>query len=429
MASTPQTVRQLQRKLYCASKQKAGYRFYSLYDKLYREDVLQAAYTQCRANRGAAGVDGVQFADIERQGREAFLGEIAQALRTHAYRVSPIRQVMIPKANGKERALGISTIRDRVVQTACKVVLEPIVEAHLHEESYGYRPKRSAAMAIRAIEASLKAGYQQVYDADLSAYFDTIPQDRLLDKLSRHVSDQNFLALIRQGLRAPVQSDGRSLRQHRGTAQGSSLSPLLANLYLTDFCHRITQHTPCRIVVYADDFVILHRQRYTERQLVWFANELTREGLTINREKTRVVDMTVSGAAFDFLGFSFKRVRGYYGDSEYIKLQPSKASMAHFKDRIRQIVKHRTSLTLAQLIARVNPIIRGWHNYFAVVGYPRAVFFKLDWFVVARFYRWSRRLSQRAGKRLAQNVWKVLRQAGLHYLQPIGGNTPVKGAR
>ncbi len=425
MASTPQTVRQLQRKLYGASKQKEGYRFYSLYDKLYRADILQAAYDQCRANQGAPGIDGVSFADIERQGREGFLQEIGEALRTHRYRVLPIRRVMIPKGNGKERALGIATIRDRVVQTACKLVLEPIVEPHLHADSYGYRPKHSAARALRAIEASLKAGYGQVYDADLSAYFDTIPQDRLMDKLMCHVSDQNVLALIRQGLRAPVHtehlSDGRDQLTDQGTAQGSPLSPLLANLYLNDFCRRIAQRTPCRIVVYADDLVILHRQAYTQRQLDWFASELAAEGLKLNREKTRVVDMTVCDAEFEFLGFSVKRVRGYYGGREFIKIQPAKASMAHFKDQLRHIVKHRTSLTLIQLIDRVNPIIRGWRNYFAAVGYPRTVFFKLDWFVCARFYRWSRRLSQRAGKRLAQNAWEVLRNAGLQFLQPIAG--------
>ena len=278
-------------------------------------------------------------------------------------------------------------------------------------------------MAVKAIEANLKAGYQQVYDADLSAYFDTIPQDRLMDKLKRHVSDQNFLALIRQGLRAPIQTEPGSEVPikvvDRGTAQGSPLSPLLANWYLNDFGRRIAQCTPCRIVVYADDFVIMHRQAYTPKQLDWFASELAAEGLTLNRDKTRVVDMSALGAAVEFLGFSLKRVRGYYGGREYINIQPSKASMAHLKDRIRRIVKHRTSLTLEQLIDRVNPIIRGWRNYFAAVGYPRSVFFKLDWFVCARFYRWSRRLSQRAGKRLAQNAWEVRRKAGLQLLQPL----------
>ncbi len=165
----------------------------------------------------------------------------------------------------------------------------------------------------------------------------------------------------------------------------------------------------------------MHQQNYTQAQLDWFVKELAAEGLTINPDKTRVVDMSVRGAAFEFLGFSIKRVRGYYGGKEFIKIQPSKASMAQFKDNIRDIVKHRTSLTLAQLIARVNPIIRGWRNYFAGVGYPRSVFFKLDWFVCARFYRWSRRLSQRAGKRLAQNAWEVLRKAGLQFLQPLAG--------
>lgn len=424
MANTPETVRRLQRKLYQASKQKEGYRFYSLYDKLYRQDILQAAYAQCRANGGAPGVDGVTFEAIERQGREAFLAEIAEALRTHQYTPAPVRRVLIPKPDGKQRPLGIATIRDRVVQTACKLVLEPIIEPHLHPDSYGYRPRRRAQEAVEAIEASLKAGYRYVYDADLSAYFDTIPQERLLDKLARHISDQNYLALIRQGLRAPVQieQDGKVIREAstQGTPQGSPLSPVLANWYLNDFGRLIGERTPCRIVVYADDFVILHRQPYTEVQVEWIAKKLDEEGLTINREKTRVVDMNVKGAAFDFLGFSFKRVRGYYPNTEYVKVQPAKKSMKRFKDQIRQIVKHRTPLTLEQLIDRVNPIIRGWRNYFVAVGYPRQVFFKLDWFVCARFYRWSRRLSQRGSKRLAQNAWEVLRTAGLQFLQPVG---------
>lgn len=424
MANTPETVRRLQRKLYQASKQKEGYRFYSLYDKLYRPDILQAAYAQCRANGGAPGVDGLTFEAIERQGREAFLAEIAEALRTHRYTPAPVRRVLIPKPDGRQRPLGIATIRDRVVQTACKLVLEPIIEPHLHPDSYGYRPGRRAQEAVEAIEASLKAGYRYVYDADLSAYFDTIPQERLLDKLARHISDQNYLALIRQWLRAPVsiEQDGKVIRQAstQGTPQGSPLSPVLANWYLNDFGRLIAERTPCRIMVYADDFVILHRQPYTEAQVEWIAKKLDEEGLTINRGKTRVVDMNVKGAAFDFLGFSFKRVRGYYPNTEYVKVQPSKKSMKRFKDQIRQIVKHRTPLTLEQLIDRVNPIIRGWRNYFAAVGYPRQVFFKLDWFVCARFYRWSRRLSQRGSRRLAQNAWEVLRKAGLQFLQPVG---------
>jgi hypothetical protein len=189
----------------------------------------------------------------------------------------------------------------------------------------------------------------------------------------------------------------------------------------------IAQRTPCRIVVYADDFVIMHRQPYTEQQLDWFAGQLAAEGLRINRDKTRVVDLTVLGAEVEFLGFLLKRVRGRrYGTQ--VKIQPSRGSMARFKDRIRQIVKHRTSLTLEQLIDRVNPVIRGWRNYFAAVGSPHAAFFKLDWFVCARFYRWSRRLSQRASRRLAQNAWEVLRKSGLQLLYVVGSR-PAKGAR
>ena len=436
MASTPETVRQLQRKLYQTSKQKPDYRFYSLYDKLYRADVLQAAYDHCRANRGSPGIDGMIFQDIERQGREVFLADIGQAVRTHQYQASPIRRVMIPKANGGERALGIATIRDRVVQTACQLVLEPIVEAQLYIHSYGYRPQRSAAQAVQAIESSLKAGYQQVYDADLSAYFDTIAHDQLMTKVAQRVSDKSFLALIRQGLRSPVrveQTGGgyRWERSTQGTAQGSALSPLLANLYLNDFCCKIAYKTPCRIVVYADDFVILHRQPYTQRQRQWFAQQLNAEGLNLNVHKTRVVDMSISGAQFEFLGFEIKRVRSFYGKGRgsYLRIRASKMSRAKFKDKIRSIIKHRTPLSLGQLIARVNPIIRGWRNYFAAIGNSREVFFRLDWFICARFYRWSRRLSHRAGKRLAQDAWEELRKAGLQFLYPLKRPQPVKGVR
>jgi group II intron reverse transcriptase/maturase len=424
MATTPEKIRNFQRKLYLVSKQNEDYRFYSLYDKVYRMDVPREAYKRCKANRGAPGVDGVTFQDIERAGLQAFLAEVAEALRTRRYEPMPIRRVMIPKPDGRERPLGISIIRDRVVQAACKIVLEPIFEPHLHEQSFGCRPRRRAQEAIRAIEAGIKGGHVHVYDADLSGYFDSIPHQPLMEKLARRVSDKQILALVRRMLKAPVQTTDLKGRKHylattMGVPQGNVLSPLMANVYLNDFCLMIAKLTPCKIVTYADDFVILHKKRYTQKQLDWFETKLQEEGLTINAKKTRVVDMRELGSDFDFLGFNFKKVRGFYRNTQYVKIQPSRKSRKKLKDAIRQIVKHRTSRTLDELIAKVNPIIRGWYNYFRGTGYPRQVFFKLDWFIVARFYRWSKRLSQRRCKRLTQDAWKTLRLRGLIFFQPV----------
>ncbi len=433
MASTPTRIRSLQRKLYRLSKQNETYRFYSLYDKVYRRDILLEAYRRCKANRGAPGVDGVRFQDIERAGVEAFVAEISESLRARKYVPQPIRRVMIPKPDGRLRPLGIACIRDRVVQAACKIVMEPVFEPHLHGQSYGYRPRKRAQDAIREIEAGIKAGYVHIYDADLSGYFDSIPHQPLLDKLARRISDKQLLALIRKMLRAPVVRTDSSGKRHisasaAGVPQGNVLSPLLSNVYLNDFCRTIAKYTPCQIITYADDFVILHKRRFTRRQRDWFETRLQGEGLTINREKTRVVDMGELGAGFDCLGFTLKRVKGFYRHTRYVKIQPSKKSQRKFKDAIRQIVKHRTARTLDELVAHVNPITRGWRNYFEGVGHPRRVFFKMDWFTVGRFYRWSRRLSQRRCTRLTRDAWGILRTRGLIFLQPVR-SSPVKGTQ
>jgi len=426
-------IRSLQRKLYLTSKQKGAYRFYSLYDKTYRMDLLREAYRRSKANGGAPGVDGMTFADVERQGVETFLSRISDELRTRVYKPQPIRRVLIPKGNGKFRPLGISIIRDRVVQTVCKMVAEPIFEPHLHPDSYGYRPKRRAQQAVQEIDRALKEGYCHVYDADLSGYFDSIPHQPLMAKIESRISDKKFLSLLRKFLTTPVRIEHESGKatytgSDCGCPQGNCLSPLFANIYLNDFCRQIATKTPCRIITYADDFVILHKRRFTKRQVGWFAARLESEGLRINQEKTRVVDMSRPKSGFDFLGFSFKRVKGFYRRSHFVKIQPSKKSQAKLKGEIGNIVKHRTSLTLEQLIARVNPILRGWRNYFQAAGYPRQVFFQIDWYVVGRFYRWSKKRSQRGSKLLTQDAWKKLRYEGLIFLQPCG-RTPVKGIR
>ena len=412
-------VRALQRKLYMLSKQEANYRFYSLYDKIYRQDVLAEAYRQCRANQGSPGVDGETFSDIENQGVQSWLKRISDELRTRSYRPLPVKRVHIQKPDGGKRPLGIPAIRDRIVQGALKIVIEPIFEAHLNANSYGYRPKRGAADAVRHIERLIKQGYVHVYDADLKGYFNAIPHDRLLDKIARRISDSSTLALVRKILRAPVaemDASGRTTitKTKRGTPQGGVASSLFANIYLNDFSDLINTRTPCRMVSYADDFVILNRQPFTQRQIRWFRSKLAHEGLTVNEAKTHVVNMGRHRAEFDFLGFNFKMAPCRFKQGHcYMKLQPAKKSQMKFKNTIRGIVKHRTSRNLEKLIAAVNPVIRGWRNYFSQCGYPKHVFFKMDWFVVARFYRWSRRLSQRRSKRLAPDALKTLITEGL----------------
>jgi group II intron reverse transcriptase/maturase len=373
-------------------------------------------------------LDGQTFEQIERGqgGMAGLITNLAKDLKDKSYKPGPIKRVMISKGEGKERPLGIASIRDRVVQMACNIIMQPIYDPHLHRESYGYRPKRSAQQAVKKIESYLKTGYTQVLDADLSGYFDSIPREELLEKVARRISDESLMKLLKQMLKAPIAQVGRNGKIKVvandigiGTPQGSCLSPLLANIYLNDFCKLIEEKTPCRIITYADDFVILSKQAYTAEQLEWVERRLQREGLTLNKDKTHCVDMSEAGQEFDFLGFNFKRVRSFYGKSTYIEIAPSKKSQKKFKEAIREIVKHRTSATLEVLVARVNRITRGWKNYFGKVGHPRKIFFKLDWFVVARFYRWSRNRSQRKSRHLAQDAWRKLRVAGLVYLQPV----------
>ena len=434
LANTSNQVREFQRKLYLRSKQAPEKAFYSLYDKICRFDILWDAYYLCRANRGAAGVDGVSFEDLK--SIEAS-GQLIKTLRAElvekTYQPLPVKRVQIPKDNGKTRNLGIPSIRDRIVQMACTLVLSPVFEPHFHGHSYGYRPKRSAQDAVKCIHGYLKQGYSQVYDADLSKFFDTIPHSRLLDKVRTRVTDRAVLRLIKQFLKAPISEQTakgktRIVGNPIGTPQGGVISPLLANIYLNDFCLKIASKTPCKIISYADDFVVLSRTAFNSAQMDWIKHELGKEGLALNESKTHTVDMTRVGNEFDFLGFTFKYVVGFIRYTNYIKLYPSKKSQKKYKDKLRHIVKHRTSLTLDELVQRVNRVVRGWKNYFGKVGYPRQVFFKMDWFLVARFYRWSRSRSQRRSLYLAQDAWAKLRKAGLVFLQPTKMK-PVKVSR
>jgi RNA-directed DNA polymerase len=334
---TPDKIRTFQRKLYLKAKSEPDYRFYLLYDKIYREDVLSHAYRLAKANRGTAGVDGVTFAQIESQGADQWLSGIKEQLHKKTYKPQPVRRVLIPKPNGAKRPLGIPTICDRVVQTAAKLVLEPIFEADLEPNVYGYRPKRSALDAVGMVHRLLCQGYTEVVDADLSKYFDTIDHQQLMKCVARRVSDRNILRLIKQWLRAPVveeDKDGKSRfgggkKSRRGTPQGGVLSPLLANLYMNRFLKywRIKgcdQAFQAQVVTYADDFVILSRCKAAQA-LSRTRTVVTRLGLSMNQEKTVIRD--VRSETFDFLGYTFGRMRFKKDGSWYITAWPSKKSI------------------------------------------------------------------------------------------------------
>jgi RNA-directed DNA polymerase len=410
-AILPPSLQALRQKLGQKAKQQKRYRFYSLYAHVLREDVLPAAWQAVRRNRGAAGVDGVSIESIEAtpEREAAFVAGIRQSLQERTYRAQAVRRVYIPKANGKLRPLGIPTVRDRVVQAAVLLILEPIFEADFEDCSYGFRPGRSAHQALRAIHQHLKGGKTAVYDADLAGYFDSIPHDQLLACVRMRVVDGSVLGLIRQWLRAPVvepPSEGAGSptvrRNDRGTPQGGVLSPLLANVYLHWFDHVFhrgdgpAQWAQAKLIRYADDFVVL--ARYVSPQLRgWIEGRLEGWlGLQVNREKTRIVDLQETGQSLDFLGYTFRFQRDLQGRPwRYLNLEPSRKALAREREALRQTIgPHRCFVPLPELIVQVNRHLRGWANYFGI-GYPRKAFRHLNRYVRERIAQHLRRRSQR----------------------------------
>ncbi len=373
--ATPESIRRLQRKLYLKAKAEPAFRFYVLYDKVWREDILAHAWALAKANGGAAGVDGVTFAEIEAAGVQQWLTGLREELCSRTYRPQPVRRVMIPKPGGGERPLGIPTIRDRVAQTAVKLVVEPIFEVDLDESAYGYRPRRGGADAIKEVHRLICRGYTDVVDADLSKYFDTIPHRDLIQCVARRIVDRHVLRLIKLWLKVPVEErDGNGRRRMTGgksstcgTPQGGVISPLLANLYMNRFLKhwRATGRSEAyqaHVVSYADDFVILSRGHAAEA-LAWTEAVMTKLGLSLNEAKTSVRDARQE--RFDFLGYSFGphyyRKDGHW----YLGASPSKTSVLRLRDKVGEILVHRNKGAWPEVRDQLNRLLRGWTSYFS----------------------------------------------------------------
>jgi RNA-directed DNA polymerase len=431
----PPKLRRLQEALYTKAKQEPAYRFYLLYDKVYRADILAHAYALAKQHGGAPGVDGVTFEDIEAAGLERWLAAVGEALRTRTYRPHPVRRVLIPKPGGVgARPLGIPGILDRVVQTAALLILQPIFEADLEPTAYGYRPGRTALEAVQEVHRALCAGHTEVVDADVSSYFDTIPHAALMKSLARRISDRRMLRLLKMWLKAPVAertAGGRwrfsgGKRATRGTPQGGVISPLLAVIYMNRYLkvfrlRGLDRRYGARLVNYADDFVVLCRTGAAEvlaQSRRWF----TQMGLTLNEQKTRVCDGRRE--AFTFLGYTFGPMRYRKDGHWYLGAAPAKKGVQRVKGRIRQILHPDNQAPWDEVREELNRVLRGWANYFAY-GTRLMAYRAVDHYVwerVRHFLRRRHKVPSRGTKRFPADV--VFGELGVFQLRRFHIGSP-----
>jgi len=407
----------LQEKLYQKAKQERGYKFYVLYDKMFIPYMLRQAWESVKANGGSAGDDRITVEEVIKNGVEQYLKELGEDLRKQTYQPQAVKRVMIPKANGGERPLGIPTVRDRIAQTVCKMILEPIFEADFTGSSYGFRPGRSSKEAVTEIKERLKQGDTEVYDADLSKYFDTIPHDKLQIALKERISDPRMLKLIGKWLKVPVSEGGvikNGDKNQKGTPQGGVISPLLANVYF-HLVDRIVNNTrslfwkhKVRIIRYADDFVLMGKI-IPEEVLERLRNLLERMGLKLNEKKTRLVD--AKEESFNFLGFTFRYDRDIKGrNTRYWNVMPSKKSEQKIRDKVNEFLDTHGHSNAQEVVKGLNTMMRGWLNYFEIKGvcYPAMSKRKLRFYLTDRINRYYARKSQRKCRLYGHNAYEVL---------------------
>lgn len=431
----PWKLSKLREKLGCKAKQEPGFRFYALYDRIYRMDTLQTAYCFVRANGGCPGVDNVSFEEIEKAdgGIALYLQRLQKELEVKKYKPLPVKRVYIPKPNGKKRPLGIPCIKDRIVQMATVLIIEPIFEEDFQDCSHGFRPERRCSDAIQDIQNGLNRGLWHVYDADLSSYFDTVDHGILMEKIEKRITDRSVLNLIRMWLNSCIvdrDGDGKTriTKPRKGTPQGGVISPLLANIYLDEFdkAFHSDPKSPrwsasAILVRYADDFVLLAKTM--NKGIKSWITEIIEEKLklSINKEKTTVQNFYRKSKAtvLDFLGFSMRFDRDLKGrDYKYLNTYPSKNSQGNFKMRIKSILRRNRNESIIEAIDEVNKFTRGWYGYFRFPGYPKKACRDLDHYTRESFKRFLKQKSQRTCKltRNGESHYKAFKRLGLCYM-------------